>query len=188
LQQDHVVRLETRPTSIEGTGEITPRDLVRNSLRMRPDRIIIGEVRGAEAFDMLQAMNTGHEGSLTTIHANTPRDSLTRLESMVLMTGIRLPEGALRFMVASALDMIIQISRLSDGTRKVTSISEVVGMEGSVITLQDLFVFEKQGVDQNGVVKGCFKSTGIRPQFADRLELAGIEVSEDLFNSNRYYE
>ncbi|OQY25060.1 MAG: pilus assembly protein CpaF [Desulfobacteraceae bacterium 4572_35.2] len=188
LQQDHVVRLETRPTSIEGTGEITPRDLVRNSLRMRPDRIIIGEVRGAEAFDMLQAMNTGHEGSLTTIHANTPRDSLTRLESMVLMTGIRLPEGALRFMVASALDMIIQISRLSDGTRKVTSISEVVGMEGSVITLQDLFVFEKQGVDQNGVVKGCFKSTGIRPQFADRLELAGIEVSDDLFNSNRYYE
>lgn len=188
LQQDHVVRLETRPTSIEGTGEITPRDLVRNSLRMRPDRIIIGEVRGAEAFDMLQAMNTGHEGSLTTIHANTPRDSLTRLESMVLMTGIRLPEGALRFMVASALDMIIQISRLSDGTRKVTSISEVVGMEGSVITLQDLFVFEKQGVDQSGAVRGCFKSTGIRPQFADKLELAGIEVSDDLFNSNRYYE
>lgn len=188
LQQEHVVRLETRPASIEGTGLVAPRDLVRNSLRMRPDRIIIGEVRGAEAFDMLQAMNTGHEGSLTTIHANTARDSLTRLESMILMTGITLPEGALRFMVSSALDMIIQVSRLSDGTRKVTSISEVVGMEGAVITLQDLFVFEKQGVNEKGTVLGRFRSTGIRPKFADKLELAGIDVPDDLFSSDRYYE
>ncbi|MCD6526022.1 MAG: CpaF family protein [Desulfuromonas sp.] len=188
LQQEHVVRLETRPPSIEGTGMITPRDLVRNSLRMRPDRIIIGEVRGAEAFDMLQAMNTGHEGSLTTIHANTPRDSLTRLESMILMTGISLPEGALRFMVSSALDLIIQVSRLSDGSRKVTAISEVVGMEGSVITLQDLFTFEKHGIDREGVVTGSFRSTGIRPKFADKLELAGVEVPEELFRTDRYYE
>lgn len=188
LQQDHVVRLETRPASIEGTGRITPRDLVRNSLRMRPDRIIVGEVRGAEAFDMLQAMNTGHEGSLTTIHANAPRDSLTRLESMILMTGITLPEGALRFMVSSALDLIIQVSRLSDGTRKVTSISEVVGMEGNVITLQELFTFEKHGIDSEGRATGVFRSTGIRPKFADKLELAGVEVPEELFRSDKYYE
>lgn len=188
LQQEHVVRLETRPASIEGTGQVTQRDLVRNSLRMRPDRIIIGEVRGSEAFDMLQAMNTGHDGSLTTIHANTPRDSLTRLESMILMTGINLPETAMRFMVSSALDLIIQTARLTDGTRKVTSISEVVGMEGDVITLQQIFVFEKKGVDENGKVLGHFKATGIRPKFADRLEVAGIEVPEDLFFSHKYLE
>jgi pilus assembly protein CpaF len=188
MQQEHVIRLETRPPSIEGTGMVTQRDLVRNSLRMRPDRIIIGEVRGSEAFDMLQAMNTGHEGSLTTIHANAPRDSLTRLESMILMTGVDLPEKTMRFMCSSALDMIIQVSRLTDGTRKITAVTEVVGMEGDVITLQDIFVFEKRGIDQNGKLLGRFRATGIRPKFAERLELAGIEVPEDLFSSNKYYE
>jgi pilus assembly protein CpaF len=155
---------------------------------MRPDRIIVGEVRGAESFDMLQAMNTGHEGSLTTIHANAPRDSLTRLESMILMTGINLPETAMRFMVSSALDLIIQTSRQADGTRKVTTITEVVGMEGDVITLQDIFVFEKTGIDPKGKVLGHFKATGIRPKFADRLEIAGVEVPEELFSSNQYFE
>ncbi len=188
LQQEHVVRLETRPESIEGTGLVSQRDLVKNSLRMRPDRIIIGEVRGSEAFDMLQAMNTGHEGSLTTIHANTPRDSLTRLESMILMTGIDLPEHAMRFMVSSALDVIIQTARLTDGTRKVTSISEVVGMEGDVITLQDIFVFEKTGIDKNGKVLGRFRATGIRPKFADKLEVAGVNLPEDLFFSGKSFE
>ena len=188
MQQEHVVRLETRPPSIEGAGQVTQRDLVRNSLRMRPDRIIIGEVRGAESFDMLQAMNTGHEGSLTTIHSNSPRDSLTRLESMILMTGVDLPESAMRFMVSSALDLIIQISRLADGSRKITSICEVVGMEGNVITLQDIFVFEKRGIDKNGKVLGRFRATGIRPTFSERLELAGIEVPEDLFSTSKYYE
>lgn len=183
LQQPHVVRLETRPPNIEGAGQVTQRDLVRNSLRMRPDRIVIGEVRGAEAFDMLQAMNTGHEGSLTTIHANTPRDSLTRLESMILMTGVNLPEKAMRFMTASAMDLIVQVSRQSDGSRRITSISEVVGMEGDVITLQDIFVFEKRGVDPKGKVIGEHRSTGIRPKFSEKLELAGIEVPERLFRN-----
>jgi pilus assembly protein CpaF len=188
LQQEHVVRLETRPPSIEGSGQITQRDLVRNSLRMRPDRIIVGEVRGAESFDMLQAMNTGHEGSLTTIHANTPRDSLTRLESMIMMTGINLPEKAMRFMVSSALDMIIQTARLTDGTRKVMTITEVVGLEGDVMTMQDIFIFEKQGLDKDGKVIGQFKATGIRPKFADRLELAGIKIPDDLFTPQKIYE
>ncbi|MDW7646416.1 MAG: CpaF family protein [Desulfuromonadales bacterium] len=188
LQQPHVVRLETRPESIEGTGLVTQRDLVRNSLRMRPDRIIIGEVRGPESFDMLQAMNTGHEGSLTTIHANSPRDSLTRLESMILMTGVRLPENAMRFMVSSALDLIIQASRQTDGTRKITSVSEVVGMEGDIITLQDIFVFEKHGIDKNGRVIGGFRATGIRPKFCEKLEMAGIDVPEELFSADRLYE
>lgn len=188
MQQEHVVRLETRPASIEGTGMVTQRDLVRNSLRMRPDRIIVGEVRGSESFDMLQAMNTGHEGSLTTIHANTPRDSLTRLESMILMTGVSLPEHAMRFMISSALDMVVQVSRLADGTRKVTSIAEVVGMEGEVITLQDIFVFERQGIDANGKVVGRFRATGIRPKFADKLEIAGVDVPEDLFFAHKYFE
>ncbi|PLX81427.1 MAG: pilus assembly protein CpaF [Desulfuromonas sp.] len=183
LQQPHVVRLETRPPNIEGTGQITARDLVRNSLRMRPDRIVVGEVRGAESFDMLQAMNTGHEGSLTTIHANTPRDSLTRLESMILMTGVNLPEKAMRFMIASALDIIIQVSRMTDGSRRVTSVTEVVGMEGEVITLQDIFTFERSGLDKDGKVIGQHRSTGIRPKFSSRLELAGIEVPENLFTS-----
>jgi pilus assembly protein CpaF len=188
MQQEHVVRLETRPASIEGTGMVTQRDLVRNSLRMRPDRIIVGEVRGSESFDMLQAMNTGHEGSLTTIHANTPRDSLTRLESMILMTGVSLPEHAMRFMISSALDMVVQVSRLADGTRKVTSIAEVVGMKGEVITLQDIFVFERQGIDANGKVVGRFRATGIRPKFADKLEVAGVDVPEDLFFAHKYFE
>jgi pilus assembly protein CpaF len=188
MQQEHVVRLETRPASIEGSGMVTQRDLVRNSLRMRPDRIIVGEVRGSEAFDMLQAMNTGHEGSLTTIHSNSPRDSLTRLESMILMTGVNLPEHAMRFMISSAIDMIVQVSRLADGTRKVTSIAEVVGMEGEIITLQDIFVFDRQGIDANGKVVGRFHATGIRPKFADKLEIAGIEISEDLFFAHKYFE
>lgn len=182
LQQEHVVRLETRPANIEGTGAVSQRDLVRNSLRMRPDRIIIGEVRGTEAFDMLQAMNTGHEGSLTTIHSNSPRDSLTRLESMLLMTGVNLPEKAMRFMISSALDLIIQVSRVTDGSRKLLSIIEVVGMEGEVITLQEIFRYERQGLDANGKVLGRFMPTGIRPRFSERLELAGISFAEELFS------
>ena len=188
LQQEHVVRLETRTASIEGTGTVTQRDLVRNSLRMRPDRIVIGEVRGPEAFDMLQAMNTGHEGSLTTIHANAPRDSLTRLESMILMTGANLPEKAMRFMISSALDLIIQVSRFTDGSRKVVSLCEVVGTEGDVVTLQDIFVYEKRGINKDGKVLGSFRATGIRPKFADKLEMAGIEVPEDLFINTKSYE
>ena len=183
MRQEHVVRLETRPPNIEGLGTVNQRDLVRNSLRMRPDRIVIGEVRGAEAFDMLQAMNTGHEGSLGTIHANTPRDSLTRMESMILTTGFNLPQNAMRFMISSALDMIIQISRFPDGTRKIKSITEVVGMEGEIITLQDIFIFDKKGIDPNGRVIGQFKATGIRPKFAEKLEVAGIAIPENLFCS-----
>ena len=183
LQQPHVIRLETRPPSVEGTGQVTSRDLVRNTLRMRPDRIVVGEVRGAEAFDMLQAMNTGHDGSLTTIHSNSPRDSLTRLESMILMTGVNLPETAKRFMVSSALDLVIQASRMTDGSRKITSVSEVVGMEGDVITLQEIFVYERQGLDKDGKVVGRHRSTGIRPKFTERLEMAGIEVPENLFTN-----
>jgi len=186
LRQEHVVRLETRPASIEGTGMVNQRDLVRNCLRMRPDRIIIGEVRGAEAFDMLQAMNTGHEGSLGTIHANTPRDSLTRLESMILMTGITLPDKWMRFMISSALDMVVQLSRLADGSRRVVSICEVAGMEGDVVSLQDIFTFERQGVDKNGRVLGSIKPTGIRPKFAEKIELAGMELPEDLFVSESF--
>jgi pilus assembly protein CpaF len=155
---------------------------------MRPDRIIIGEVRGPESFDMLQAMNTGHDGSLTTIHANTPRDSLTRLESMILQTGITLPEKAMRFMMSSALDIIIQVARLTDGSRKILSICELVGMEGNVITLQDIFIFEKHGIDKNGKVLGRFKATGIRPNCATKLELSGIEIPDDLFSPDKVYE
>lgn len=188
LQQPHVVRLETRPPNIEGVGMVAQRDLVRNSLRMRPDRIVLGEVRGAEAFDMLQAMNTGHDGSLGTIHANTPRDSLMRLESMILTTGFELPQNAMRFMISSALDLVVQVARLTDGTRKVTSVSEVVGMEGDVITLQEIFTFEKRGIDPDGRVLGRFRATGIRPKFCDKLELAGITIPPDLFAANRVYE
>jgi pilus assembly protein CpaF len=188
LQQVHVVRLETRPASIEGKGQVSQRELVINSLRMRPDRIIVGEVRGPEAFDMLQAMNTGHDGSLTTIHANTARDSLTRLVSMILMTGVQLPEKAMRFMISSALDLIIQASRLPDGSRKIISISEVVGMEGDMVTLQDIFVFEKKGIGEDGKVLGRFRATGIRPKFADKLEMAGIKLPQDLFSAEKLYE
>jgi pilus assembly protein CpaF len=183
LQQEHVVRLETKPASLEGVGQITQRDLVRNSLRMRPDRIVIGEVREGEAFDMLQAMNTGHEGSLGTVHSNSPRDSLSRIESMILMAGINLPEKSMRFMIASALDLIIQVSRLQDGKRKVLSITEITGMEADVITLQDIFVFKRKGMDPEGNIIGSFHATGIRPAFAEKLETAGLEVPEEIFCS-----
>ncbi len=181
LHQEHVVRLETRPASIEGTGAVTQRDLVRNALRMRPDRIVVGEVRSSEVLDMLQAMNTGHDGSLTTIHANTARDALTRLETMVLMAGLSIPERALRGWICSALDLIIQLARLSDGSRKVISVSEIVGMEGNVITTQDIFAFEKQGINEQGAVLGRHKATGIRPKFTERLKQAGILLPSGLF-------
>jgi pilus assembly protein CpaF len=176
LQQPHVVRLETRPMNIEGKGEVSQRDLVRNSLRMRPDRIVIGEVRGGEAIDMLQAMNTGHDGSLTTIHANTTRDALARLETMIQMTGMRLSDRAMRQQVASAVNMVIQVARLTDGTRRVTSISEITGMEGEMITMQELFQFERTGVDAAGKVVGRFRTTGIRPRFAERLKQYGMQL------------
>ena len=175
LQQPHVVRLETRPPSLEGSGEITMRDLVKNSLRMRPDRIIMGEVRGSEAVDMLQAMNTGHEGSLSTIHANKPREALTRLENMVGMAGINLPAKAVRTQIAAAIDMIVQVSRMRDGMRRVTHIMEVVGMEGDVITTQDLFVFEYEGEDPDGKLRGTFRCSGLRPHFTPKAAYFGLE-------------
>ncbi|MBC7932426.1 MAG: CpaF family protein [Rubrivivax sp.] len=181
LQQPHVVRLETRPPNIEGKGEITQRDLVRNALRMRPDRIVIGEVRGGEAIDMLQAMNTGHDGSLTTIHANTPRDALSRIETMIQMTGMRLSEKAMRSQIASAIDLVIQGARLSDGTRRITSISEITGMEGDIITMQEIFQFERRGVDKDGNVLGQFKATGVRPRFAERLKQYGMQLPRVFF-------
>ena len=181
LQQDHVVRLETRPANIEGRGAVTATDLVKNALRMRPDRIIIGECRGAETLDMIQAMNTGHEGSMTTVHANTPRDALSRLETMISMAGLELPIRALRAQFAAAVDLIIQASRLQGGPRKVTSISEVVGMEGDTIIMQEIFAFRQIGVDANGRAFGEFIATGIRPTFMDRLEHAGYHLSPDLF-------
>jgi pilus assembly protein CpaF len=181
LRQDHVVRLETRPPNIEGRGAIRQRQLVVNALRMRPDRIVVGEVRSEEAVDMLQAMNTGHEGSLTTIHANTPRDALTRLETMIAMANLNLPERAVRQQIASAINLIVQISRMPDGGRKVVSLSEVTGMEGSIITLQDIFVFERMGVDKNKKVKGRFHATGIRPKFTDKLQAAGVQFDLDTF-------
>ncbi len=181
LQQPHVVRLETRPPNIEGRGEVTQRDLVRNALRMRPDRIVIGEVRGGEAIDMLQAMNTGHDGSLTTIHANTPRDALSRLETMIQMTGMRLSDRAMRQQMASALDLVVQVARLSDGTRRLTSIAEITGMEGETITMQEIFLFERTGVDAQGQVIGRFRPTGIRPRFAERLKASGMQLPRVFF-------
>jgi pilus assembly protein CpaF len=181
LQQDHVVRLETRPCNIEGRGAVTATDLVKNALRMRPDRIIIGECRGAETLDMIQAMNTGHEGSMTTVHANTPRDALSRLETMISMAGLELPIRALRSQFAAAVDVIIQASRLQGGPRKVTSISEVIGMEGDTIIMQEIFAFRPIGVDANGRAHGEFIATGIRPSFMDRLEQSGCRVPADLF-------
>ena len=181
LQQGHVVSLEARPASLEGTGEVTQRDLVRNSLRMRPDRIIIGEVRGSEAFDMMQAMNTGHDGSLSTVHANAPRDSLARIENMILMSGLDLPMRAIREQMASAIHMIIQISRLSDGSRKITHVTEIVGVEGDVVTMQDIFRYEQRGIDNDGKVLGDFKGTGLRPGFTEKFEVAGIHLPPDLF-------
>jgi pilus assembly protein CpaF len=182
LRQRHVVRLETRPSNIEGKGAIRQRELVINALRMRPDRIIIGEVRGEEALDMLQAMNTGHDGSLTTIHANAPRDALYRLNTMVAMSNLNIPDKALRQQIASALDLVIQITRLSDGTRKVTSISEITGMEGEVITMQEIFVFERTGVTPDGKVMGRFRATGIRPKCSERLASAGVPLAPELFD------
>jgi pilus assembly protein CpaF len=176
MQQPHVVRLETRPPNIEGKGEVTQRDLVRNTLRMRPDRIVIGEVRGGEAIDMLQAMNTGHDGSLTTIHANTTRDALSRLETMVQMTGMRLSDRAMRQQIASAVNMVIQVARLTDGTRRIVSISEITGMEGETIVMQEIFQFERTGVDSTGKVIGRFRTTGIRPRFAERLQQYGMQL------------
>lgn len=181
LQQGHVVSLEARPPSLEGRGEVTQRDLTRNALRMRPDRIIIGEVRGPEAFDMMQAMNTGHEGSLSTVHANSPRDALARIESMVLMAGLDLPVRAIREQVASAIHLMIQISRLPDGSRRITHVSEISGMEGDVVTMQDLFRFTQRGVDADGRVVGEFRGTGLRPRFAEKFEVAGMHLPPDLF-------
>jgi len=181
LQQPHVVRLETRPPNIEGRGEVTQRDLVRNALRMRPDRIVIGEVRGGESIDMLQAMNTGHDGSLTTVHANTPRDALSRLETMIQMTGMRLSERAMRQQIAAAINLVLQVARLSDGTRRITSISEITGMEGETITMQEIFQFERTGVDREGVVIGRFRATGIRPRFAERLKAHGLQLPRIFF-------
>jgi pilus assembly protein CpaF len=183
LQQDHVVRLETRPANIEGKGAVTATDLVKNALRMRPDRIIIGECRGAETLDMIQAMNTGHEGSMTTVHANTPRDALSRLETMISMAGLELPIRALRAQFASAVDLIIQASRLQGGPRKVTSISEVIGMEGETIIMQEIFAFRQSGIDSNRRAHGEFISTGIRPTFMDRLEQSGCHLPHDLFTN-----
>lgn len=181
LQQPHVVRLETRPPNIEGRGEVTQRDLVRNALRMRPDRIVIGEVRGGEAIDMLQAMNTGHDGSLTTIHANTPRDALARLETMIQMTGMRLSERAMRQQIASGINLVLQVARLSDGSRRVTSISEITGMEGDTITMQEIFQYERTGMDSQGQVIGRFRATGIRPRFAERLKASGLQLPRVFF-------
>jgi pilus assembly protein CpaF len=188
LRQDHVVRLETRPPNIEGKGEITQRELLRNSLRMRPDRIIMGEVRGAEALDMLQAMNTGHDGSLTTIHASAARDALSRVETMVAMAGLTLPTKALRHYISSALNIIIQVARLSDGTRKIVSLQEIVGMEQDVITLQEIFCFEQTGIDEHGRVHGRFKATGLRPRFVDGFKALGIQLSPNLFDPFHIHE
>jgi len=181
LRQRHVVRLETRPANIEGKGAIRQRHLVINALRMRPDRIIVGEVRGEEALDMLQAMNTGHDGSLTTIHANSTRDALYRLDTMVAMANLNIPEKAIRQQVASAVDLVIQVSRLTDGTRRITAISEITGMEQGVITMQDIFVFHQDGINQSGQVVGRFKATGIRPKCAERLATAGVPLPMDMF-------
>lgn len=181
LGQEHIIRLETRPPNIEGKGAITIRDLVRNSLRMRPDRIVVGEVRSGEALDMLQAMNTGHDGSLTTGHANSPRDMLSRLETMVLMAGMELPVKAIREQIASAVDLIVQQSRLKDGSRKITHITEITGMEGEVITMQDIFLFKQQGRDEKGRIYGTMTPTGIKPKFIEKLEDAGISIPADIF-------
>jgi pilus assembly protein CpaF len=183
LKQPHVVRLETRPANIEGHGEVPQRLLLINALRMRPDRIIMGECRGSEAIDMLQAMNTGHDGSLTTLHANTPRDALSRLETMISMANLDLPDRAMRQQIASAINLVIQVSRLSDGSRKIMQVSEIVGMEGDIITMQDIFVYEREGMGENDKVLGRFRATGIRPRFSDRLKSYGIDLSALLFSN-----
>jgi pilus assembly protein CpaF len=188
LQQVHVARMETRPSNIEGRGAVLQRDLVRNALRMRPDRIIVGEVRGAEALDMLQAMNTGHDGSMTTIHANTPRDALGRLEQMIMMTGVDFPLRSMRAQIASAIQVVLQLERMSDGRRRIVSLQEITGMEGDVVTMQEIFCFRRRGVDAEGRVLGRFEATGIRPRFAERLRMRGLELGNDLFAANRTLE
>ena len=188
LKQTHLVRLETRPANIEGKGEIIQRDLLRNSLRMRPDRIIVGEVRGREAFDMLQAMNTGHEGSITTIHANSPRDALMRLETMVAMTGFDIPSEFLRRYISSAIDVVIHVSRMTDGSRKLVSFQELTGMEGNIISMQEICSFEQTGLDDRGNVKGRFKFQGIRPRFMEKFKINGIHISGDSFSPTQTVE
>jgi pilus assembly protein CpaF len=183
MQQEHVVRLETRPANIEGRGEVSMRDLVKNCLRMRPDRIVVGECRGGEALDMMQAMSTGHDGSLTTVHANNPRDCVARLETLVSMGGLDISEKAIRRQIANGVDVIVQVARLSDGSRKMTSFTEVIGMEGDTVTLQELFRFEQTGVDQRGNVQGVFGATGIRPKFSDKLKANGYELDAKLFKA-----
>ena len=183
LKQEHVVRLETRPPNIEGKGAVRQRQLVINSLRMRPDRIVVGEVRGEEAFDMLQAMNTGHEGSLTTVHANSPRDAMARVENMVSMANLNIPERAVRHQIASAVHAVVQVARLSDGTRKIITISEITGMDDQSIAMQDIFSFDRTGIDESGKVRGIFRATGVRPQFAERLATGGARLRPALFES-----
>ena len=185
LQQPHVVRLETRPPNIEGKGQITQRDLLKNSLRMRPDRIIVGEVRGDEVLDMLQAMNTGHDGSLTTIHSNGPRDALHRLENLVLMSGHALPDKAIREQVASAIELIVHVSRIADGSRKILSVQEIVGMEGPVVSMQEIFRFVPTGFDEAGRVVGAFEATGIMPRCIERMRVAGVDLPSRLFERGR---
>jgi len=182
MKQRHCVRLETRPANIEGRGQVMQRQLVINSLRMRPDRIVVGEVRGEEALDMLQAMNTGHDGSLTTVHANSPRDALARIETMAMMANLNLPEKAVRRQIASAIQLVVQISRFNDGTRRITALSEITGMEEEIVSMQDVFVFEKQGISSDGRVLGSFTATGIRPKFAERLQASGINVPASWFD------
>ncbi|MGH8718555.1 MAG: CpaF family protein [Burkholderiales bacterium] len=188
LQQPHVVRLETRPANIEGKGEVTQRSLVRNALRMRPDRIVLGEVRSAEALDMLQAMNTGHDGSMTTVHANSPRDALTRLENMIGMAGLVLPPKAMRQQISAAINVVLQIARQSDGKRRMVSIQELTGMEGDIVTMHEIFAFNQTGVDEKGNVRGHFRATGIRPKFMSRLQAHGVKLNETLFDPARTYE
>jgi len=188
LQQEHVVRLETRPPNIEGKGEIAQRDLVKNALRMRPDRIIVGEVRAGEAFDMLQAMNTGHEGSMTTVHANSPRDALSRIEQMIGMSGIDIPPRSARSQIASAIHTVVQVARLADGRRKLISLSEITGMEGEVVTMQEIFRFRQTGMSPEGQVIGKFEATGIRPRFLDHVMAHGMTLSADLFRPDAKFE
>ena len=188
LKQEHIVRLETRPPNIEGKGQVVQRDLVRNSLRMRPDRIIVGEVRGKEAFDMLQAMNTGHDGSLTTVHANSSRDALIRLETMVAMANLEIPSEFIRKYISSAIHVLVQVARLADGRRKLISLQEITGMEGNIITMQEIFSFHQTQIDPEGNVKGRFKFHGVRPKFIEKFKVAGISVSQDLFDPEKFVE
>jgi pilus assembly protein CpaF len=185
LQQVHVARMETRPPNVEGRGAVTQRELLRNALRMRPDRIIVGEVRGAEALDMLQAMNTGHDGSMTTIHANTPRDALSRLEQMIMMTGVQFPLHSMRAQLASAINVVIQLERMADGKRRMVSLQEITGMERDIVMMQEIFAFKREGVDEHGAVIGHFEASGIRPKFADRLRSFGVELPSNLFSTKR---